>query len=73
MKRCIAIIALILIGALVFASGQRSSGSAGIPTIRYLMPGDAPQLYNEVIAEVNQRLGADKGIHIEISYIPWEV
>jgi putative aldouronate transport system substrate-binding protein len=66
--------ALVLVSTAVFATGSRQGSSApGTVTVKYLMPGDPPPLYNELMAVVNEKLFADKGIKVEISYIPWDV
>jgi putative aldouronate transport system substrate-binding protein len=57
----------------LFAGGRGQTAASGVPAVRYLMPGDAPILYDEVIAVVNEKLRQDKNITIEISYIPWDV
>ncbi|MDR2535394.1 MAG: extracellular solute-binding protein [Treponema sp.] len=58
-------------GTMAFAGGTKQSAS-GITTVKYLMPGDAPLRYNDIISLVNQKLEAEKGIHVEIVYIPWD-
>jgi putative aldouronate transport system substrate-binding protein len=65
----------VLLGFTAFAGGRqgRTGTVAGTPIVRYLMPGDPPKLYNEVIEAVNQKLEADRGIRIEVVYIPWDV
>jgi putative aldouronate transport system substrate-binding protein len=73
-KIAVLFLALMTAGTAAFAGGrQPGSSSGGGATVRYLMPGDAPQRYNEIMALVNQKLQADKGIRIEVSYIPWDV
>jgi putative aldouronate transport system substrate-binding protein len=59
----------------LFARGdsQRRTGDSGLVTVKYLMPGDAPKFYDEVMQTVNTKLGRDKGINIEVVYIPWDV
>ncbi|MDR2101114.1 MAG: ABC transporter substrate-binding protein [Treponema sp.] len=65
---------LLTAGLMLFAGGGRQSpSSTSETTIRYLMPGDAPILYDEIITLVNEKLFAEKGIRIEIVYIPWDV
>jgi putative aldouronate transport system substrate-binding protein len=75
MKKLISLMFLFMAaGMMTFAGGGRQAEpSASGTTIRYLMPGDAPPLYNEIITLVNQKLSAEKGIQIEIVYIPWDV
>jgi putative aldouronate transport system substrate-binding protein len=41
--------------------------------VKYLIPGDPPIAYDEVIAVVNEKLVRDKNIKIEVVYIPWDV
>jgi putative aldouronate transport system substrate-binding protein len=60
----------------VFARGSSQRGATADPgpvTVKYLMPGDPPIAYNEVIAAINEKLVRDKSIKIEIVYIPWDV
>jgi putative aldouronate transport system substrate-binding protein len=73
MKRLASLIfAFVLAGTFVFAGPSRQSDS-GTVTVKYLMPGDAQVRYDEIIALVNRKLEADKGIRIAITYIPWDV
>jgi putative aldouronate transport system substrate-binding protein len=66
---------IVLLGAAAFAGGRQGgrNDAAGTPVVKYLMPGDPPKLYDEVIKVVNQKLEADRGIRIEVLYIPWDV
>jgi putative aldouronate transport system substrate-binding protein len=64
---------LVLAGTLAFAGGKTQAGGGDIPTVKYLMPGDPPFAYNEVMAAVNEKLVRDKNIRVEIMYIPWDV
>ena len=76
MKKTIFLISLIAaVGTMLFAGGSRQVESSvpGTTVVKYLMPGDAPILYDEIIALVNQKLSTAKGISIEIVYIPWDV
>jgi putative aldouronate transport system substrate-binding protein len=66
------ILALVLAGTLAFAGGAMQPVS-GTVTVKYLMPGDAQPRYDEIMALVNRKLEADKGIRIAISYVPWDV
>jgi len=52
---------------------QKNGSSSGVPTVRYLMPGDAPPRYSEVMSLVNEKLVAEKNIRLEITYVPWDV
>jgi putative aldouronate transport system substrate-binding protein len=65
----------VLLGVTAFAGGRQGSrgAAAGVPVVKYLMPGNPPKLYDDVIAAVNQKLEADQGIRVEVTYIPWDV
>jgi putative aldouronate transport system substrate-binding protein len=65
----------VLLAVAGFAGGRQSGRSTvtGTPTVRYLMPGDPSKLYNDVIGVVNQKLEGDRGIRVEVVYIPWDV
>jgi putative aldouronate transport system substrate-binding protein len=76
MKRLACLFFAVTLAFPVFAGARRQSGAAsdtGPVTVKYLMPGDPPIAYNEVIAAVNEKLVRDKNIRIEVSYIPWDV
>jgi putative aldouronate transport system substrate-binding protein len=77
MKRIVCLFfALALLCSQVFARGSSQRGAAvdaGPVTVKYLMPGDSPVAYNEVMAAINEKLVRDKNIKIEIVYIPWDV
>lgn len=65
---------LMLAGAGAFGGSKKDAGSSsGMTPVKYLMPGDPPIRYTEIISLVNEKLAAEKGIQIEISYIPWDV
>lgn len=68
------VFAVLCIAALVFLScSQKEGDSSGVPTVRYLMPGEKPPRYDDVLPLVNEKLLADKGIRLEITYVPWDV
>jgi putative aldouronate transport system substrate-binding protein len=76
MKRLVCLFFAVTLGFSLFAGGRRQSGTtadAGPVTVKYLMPGNPPIRYDEVIAVVNEKLLRDKNIRIEVSYIPWDV
>jgi putative aldouronate transport system substrate-binding protein len=71
-KSTLLILSFVLAGTLAFAGAGRQPAS-GTVTVKYLMPGDARPRYDEIMALVNRKLEADKGIQIGVSYIPWDV
>jgi putative aldouronate transport system substrate-binding protein len=74
MKKLVFLVLVLMLAATALsARGSRQIGSSPETTIKYLMPGDEPARYNEIITLVNQKLSAEKGIRIEVVYIPWDV
>ena len=67
------VICALLAALLVLAMVPMALADGEMVTVKYIIPGSEPNGYQEVIAKVNEKLGADLGIQVELQYIPWDV
>jgi len=71
--RVVLCLAALSTALLSLSCSQKQNDASGVHTVRYLIPGEMLPHYYEVIAEVNEKLLAEKGIKIEVVFVPWDV